>query len=314
MSVWLITGGGGFIGRHVLRMVEREHADVVALGRKCPDDWAASHFVVADFDAPETITRALQDVQPDIVIHAAGRTPPADPELLYRANTLATIRLLDSLRTLRKPCRAVIAGSAAELGPVEIDALPVNEDHPSRPIEPYGLSKWLATCAGFAARPPLEVVSARIFNPIGPGQPLNQAFGRFAARLASLDASPLIVGDLEVRRDFIDVRDVARALILLAKLGRAGTLYHVGTGESHRVGDGLDHLQRRAGRSIEVRIDPRFMGGSGPRDSRADSRRLQEHTGWRAEIAWEQSLDDLWFEAVSRGPGLFHTPMDDQEA
>ncbi len=301
MRVWLITGGSGFVGRHVLRMVGRERVKVVALGRKCPDDWDPGRFVVGDFDIPDSITRALRDVQPDIVIHAAGRTPPADPELLYRANTLGTIRLLDGLRTLQKPCRVVIAGSAAELGPVEIDALPVNEDHPSRPNEPYGLSKWLATCAGLAARPPLEVVSARIFNAIGPGQPLNQAFGRFAARLAGVDAFPLIVGDLDGRRDFVDVRDVAHALIRLAELGRAGTLYHIGTGVSHRVGDGLDHLLRRAGRSIEVRIDPRLISGSGPKDSRADSRRLQEHTGWRPEISWEQSLDDLWFEAASRG-------------
>jgi GDP-4-dehydro-6-deoxy-D-mannose reductase len=149
-------------------------------------------------------------------------------------------------------------------------------------------------------RPPVEVVVARVFNPVGPGLPATQALGQFAARLLDPSAGPLLVGDLDARRDFVDVRDVARALVALAGSGRPGRIYHVGTGVSHRVGDALERLQWQSGRSIEVRVDPARAVARGPIDSRADIRRIVTETGWRPMIGWEQSLDDLWHEAAAQ--------------
>ena len=294
MAAWLVTGGSGFLGRHVLGALGDR---AVALGRRCPPGWPLGSFVAADLERPETLARAVRETRPDFVIHAAGRTPPASPDDCYRANTLGTVRLLDALRDEARPVRVVLAGSAAELGPVPVDRLPVGEGHPCRPVEPYGLSKWLATCAGLAAAPPVEVVSGRVFNPVGPGQPANQAFGRFAAHLLGPDPGPIDVGDLGARRDFVDVRDVARALIALAERGRAGLVYHVGTGRSRRVGDGLARLVARSGRAVDVRES---SASRGPGDSRADVTRIAEHTGWRPEVPFEASLDALWDEAEAR--------------
>ena len=180
--------------------------------------------------------------------------------------------------------------------------MPVCEIYPPRPADSYGLSKWLATTAGLAARPPLEVMIARIFNPIGPGLSPGQALGKFAAALATPGLDPLVlrVGDLSPRRDFIDVRDVARALIALAARGRPGRVYHVGTGRSHQVREGLDRLIALSQRSVRVEVDPTLVARPGPSDSRADIRRITAETGWRPEIGWEQSLDDLWHEARGR--------------
>ena len=112
----------------------------------------------------------------------------------------------------------------------------------------------------------------------------------------------MTVSDLDSRRDFIDARDVARALIALAERGRPGLVYHVGTGRSQRIADGLDHLIHLSGRRVRIEPDP-HLAGRGPSDSRADIRRIVEHTGWRPEIAWEQSLADLWDEARTRDQG-----------
>lgn len=303
MPVWLVTGASGFLGRQVLAALGGR-GEVWALGRRCPAGWPAGRFLGADLEEPASVARAVREAQPDAVIHAAGKTPPAEPTDFYRANTLATLHLLDALRSAGRAVRVVLAGSAAELGPVAVEALPVGEDHPCRPADPYALSKWLATCAGLAAGPPLEVVAARIFNPIGPGQPGNQALGRFAARLVDPGGGPLVVGDLDARRDFIDVRDVARALVALAERGRAGLVYNVGTGRSRRVGDGLAHLLRRSGRAVEVRADPALTGPPGPRDSRADIGRIIAHTGWRPGFTWERSLDDLWDAAAGGGADI----------
>jgi GDP-4-dehydro-6-deoxy-D-mannose reductase len=297
MAVWLITGATGFLGRHVLSLLGGGAGEVVVLGRRCPRGWAGGRFVATDLDDPEGLVRALARIEPDVVIHAAGRTPPADEASLYRSNTLATLHLLDALRSTGRAVRVVLAGSAAELGAVPVEALPVGEGYPCRPVGAYGLGKWLATCAGLAARPPLEVVVGRVFNPIGPGLPESQAFGRFAARLADRSTRELTVGNLDARRDFVDVRDVARALITLGEQGAPGRIYNIGTGRSRRVGDGLEYLLRCCGRSVSIQVGPGHAAPGGPSDSRADVRRIEVETGWRPVFSWEQSLDDLWNEA-----------------
>jgi nucleoside-diphosphate-sugar epimerase len=177
------------------------------------------------------------------------------------------------------------------------------------PTDSYGRSKWLAASAGLAERSPLEVMVARVFNPIGPGIPVTQALGRFADRLSDPDADPvsLVVGDLDTYRDFVDVRDVARAMIALALDGHAGLAYNVGTGHSHRVGDGLERLKQLSGRAVQVSLDPVLQRHRGPADSRANIDRILTHTTWRPAISWEQSIDDLWRELLSRK----HAPHED---
>src|SRR5271166_2375810 len=125
MATWLITGATGFVGRHVLDVLDAELANegrtgdsAVVLGRRCPACWPESQFVRADLDDAEGLSQAVLAIAPDHVIHTAGRTPPAADESLYRSNFWATIRLLNAVRTLKRRVRVTLAGSAAELGPV----------------------------------------------------------------------------------------------------------------------------------------------------------------------------------------------------
>ena len=303
MPLGLITGSSGFLGRPLLGLLLDRAApgDLCAVGRKrllpCPPD----AFRRVDLEDYDDLTRVIAEVAPSTVFHLAGKTPPGEPWDYYRKNTLGTIHLLDALRTSGRPCRVVLVGSASELGPVPVQSLPVGEDYPCHPAEAYGLSKWLATCAGLAACPPLEVIIARVFNPIGPGLPPSQALGRFAEELAG-GSGPirLSVGDIEARRDFIDVRDVARALVALSRLGRPGRIYNVGTGHSRRVGDALDRLIDLSGRDVQVEVDPARIRSPGPADSRAGIVRITREIGWSAEIPWEESLRDLWVDALAR--------------
>ena len=225
MPVCLITGGSGFLGRHLLARLSDGRflgRDVIAIGRRRPSDWPAGAFVAADLDDPDHLTRIVAELEPSLVLHLAGQTPPASSAAFYRSNTLGTAHLLDALRQSGRPCRVVMVGSAAELGPVPVEDLPVGEDYLCRPVGAYGLSKWLATSAGLSTRPPIEVVVARVFNPIGPGVPTSQALGRFATALADgVGPLRLAVGNLEARRDFVDARDVADAVLALAENGMA---------------------------------------------------------------------------------------------
>jgi GDP-4-dehydro-6-deoxy-D-mannose reductase len=307
MASWLVTGGTGFLGRHLLDVLGHElegagrSGDTISvLGRHCPPGWPTSAFVTADFDDPDGFRQAIKALSPDHVIHLAGKTPPAPDEDLYRGNFWSTIRVLNTLRTLNRQVRVTLAGSAAELGSVPATDLPVDESYPCCPIEAYGRSKWLATIAGLAEKPPLKVAIARVFNPIGPGMPSTQAFGKFAAQLIAPTADPLpiVVGNLDARRDFVDARDVAQALVAVSLRGHAGSVYHVGTGQSRPVREGLDLLIQLSGRTVKVCVDPRRHTKKGPSDSRADIRRITAHTGWRPSISFEQSMSDLWENAT----------------
>jgi nucleoside-diphosphate-sugar epimerase len=309
LAVWLVTGATGFVGRHVLGAIEARNEGfsddgnrVVVLGRRCPADWPQSRFVAADLTDSSRLSEVIEGIAPDVVIHTAGRTPPASDEELYRGNFWATIHLLSALRSLKKGVRVVLSGSAAELGPVDLEHLPVDESYRGYPRDSYGRSKCLATSAGLAERSALEVMVARVFNPIGPGTPVTQAFGRFADRLTDPDIDPLtlVVGDIDARRDFIDVRDVARAMIALALRGQAGQVYNVGTGQSRRVCEGLERLIALSGRTVRVSVDPQLQSQRGPSDSRGKIERITNQTGWQPAISWEQSVDDLWREVESR--------------
>jgi nucleoside-diphosphate-sugar epimerase len=303
MPACLITGASGFLGRNLFRLLKELPCtdELVSIGRRPSDDCPAGVFRRVDLEDREEVLEQVAQIAPSCVFHLAGKTPPDDAGVFYRQNTIASVNLLDALRAAGRPCRVVLVGSAAELGPVPAESLPVGEDYPCRPADPYGLSKWLATCAGLAAGPPLDVVVARVFNPIGPGLPATQALGRFAEELArGSEPIRLTVGDLEARRDFIDARDVARALLALSSAGRGGRLYHVGSGSSRRVGDGLDRLIALSGRDVRLEVDPARVRSNGPSDSRADVGRIARETGWSPEISWERSLQDLWEDACAR--------------
>ncbi len=299
MPTWLVTGGSGFLGRHLLDRLAGEPVQVVAIGRhrlERPD----VRWIEADLADPPRLLQVLEALAPSAIFHLAGKTPPADSQSLYAANQRATVNLIDALAAIGRPTRVILTGSAAELGPVPTDELPVGEAYPARPDTDYGRSKLAATEAALAAKSPIETVIARVFNPIGPGLPASQALGRFAAMLAS-GSGPLTldVGDLESRRDFIDVRDVAEALVMLARADSTG-LFHVGTGQSRSIGEGLDALIRLSGRDVRIVVDP--SRPRGPADSRADARRITGEAGWAPRISFEESVADLWAEAI-RGRG-----------
>lgn len=297
MPTWLVTGGAGFLGRHLVNQLREtcgEHVEICFLGRRSIPGWPAARFFQADLDDPSSIARAIARVSPDVVFHLAARTPPADAPSLYRTNVGGTLALIRALRELERPSRLLTVGSAAELGPVPPHLLPVAEDCPCRPDGPYGLSKWFASRATIEAPLPVEGLVARLFNPIGPGLPTTQAFGRFAQLLATEGADPVLLrtGNLSSRRDFTDVRDVANALVALALRGGAGRIYHVGRGDSTTIRSGLEQLVALSGRRALIEADP--APPAGPADSRADISAITKDTGWTPKITISQSLGDLW--------------------
>jgi GDP-4-dehydro-6-deoxy-D-mannose reductase len=299
---WLVTGSSGFLGRAVVTALSKDSANKV-VGLRSPFTEGNRTSVspnTLNFDlstvAVSCVRESLLAHNIDHIIHCAGRTPPARSEELWAHNTRATACLLEACEGLQRPVRVVLVGSAAELGPVPACHLPIDEQCPCRPVDPYGLSKWAATTLGLSLpqESHVECLVARVFNPIGPGLPASQAFGHFARKLASARIEPinLSVGDLSARRDFVDVSDLAKGLIALALHGHPRTLYNVAGGKSHSIGEGLGILLRLSGLSAIISANDRPRAG--PAESQANIDRITHDVGWTPTTSFEQSLEALW--------------------
>ncbi len=300
---WIVTGANGFVGRHVVRELARDSTvRIVGAGRanQARNDFFAE-YVMLEPNSVEAWAAQFRRFAPAVVLHLAGRTPPADADTLARDNVELTRDILAALEMAGSPVRFVHCGSAAELGEVPLDRLPVDESFVPNPSTDYGRTKWEATRLVLNARAPIESVVGRIFNVIGPGQPANQVFGRFSQALAVPQMNPeqtWVVAGLTYRRDFVDVRDAARALITLGREGKTGCVYHIGRGVSRSVGEGMAILAQAAG--IEGRFVEDQSAGKGPADSVADILRILQDTTWRPFISFEQSVTDLWQEVADR--------------
>lgn len=298
--MWVVTGGTGFLGRFVVpELRARLGAErPLILGGPSPRAGDPTDLVRCDLRDPEAIAKALAGVAIDGVIHLAGKVPPADD--LHDANVTPALNLLTALGAGERPVRFLIAGSAAEYGAVPNDVLPVSEERSFSVAGEYGIAKRIATDAVLAAGPPIEPIAARIFNLIGPGMPESLAFGGFAAQLARSRERPVRIraGNLAAERDFIDVRDAARALVDLALRARPGRAYNVATGIARTVRSGLELLIRAAGLEVVVAADDQYRHSPSGLRSVADISRIQSEIGFAPEIDFERSIQDLWAHAA----------------
>ncbi len=283
----LITGAAGFVGRHL-----------AAHSRALGDDVVPGSADVTD---PESLNAELARHRPQIVYHLAGQSDVArswtEPIRTLRANVEGTYNVLDASR--RAGVDTVVAASSADVyGPIDESDLPIDEDAPLHPASPYAASKAAAEmmCVQATVGPGPPVIRVRAFNHLGPGQGSGFVASALAAQIADNERSgdsSIRVGNLEVRRDFTDVRDAARAYRLLALHGQAGEVYNICSGTDRPVRELADLLLARAERPMDLEPDTdRFR----PLDiavRRGNPTRLHSVTGWKPEIPLPVTLADL---------------------
>ena len=253
-----------------------------------------------DLADAEALRDVVADVQPAQVYHLAALTNPAAPyRALYEANVYGTIHLLDALRDAVPGAAVLIAGSSAQYGPTLPHENPIGEAQELRPITQYAVTKATQDLLGhMASAAGLRVIRTRSFNIIGPRQGPQFVSAAFARQIAQIEAGqrpPLIeVGNLAAVRDFVDVRDVARAYGLALTAGGPGQAYNVCSGAGRSVQSLLDGLLALSTvRAIEVRpVAERMQPADVPAQVGSHAR-LAADTGWQPLIPWEQTLRDL---------------------
>jgi GDP-4-dehydro-6-deoxy-D-mannose reductase len=308
-----ITGIGGFVGRHLLQHLETHGDEVCGLGRAadCQDMPASVRVFLTDLSDRPAVERVVREAQPEAIYHLAAQSSPAeslaDPWATIGNNLLGQINLFEALLSSGIHPRVLVVGSSDEYGRVRPDEVPTDENVPLRPTTPYAVSKVGQDVMGFQyfAQHALPVVRVRPFNHTGPGQDARFVIPSFAQQLAQIEAGerePLLrVGNLDVARDFTDVRDMVCAYRLALVAGVPGDVYNLGGGRSVRLAEMVDELITLCRVPVQTRVDQKLVRPSDVPRQEADTRKFSTLTGWQPRIAWHTTLRDTleyWREKV----------------
>ena len=304
----LVTGGNGFVGKHLAAALRAHGSDVVTAGRA--GDGEADDLPLELSDAG-SVRDALEHARPDVVFHLAAQTfvPEAtrDPLATYDVNALGTARLFEALRQIgaRPAPRVLVASSGEVYGARAAAEQPLREDLVPLPATPYAASKVASEAFALAAARTygIPTLVTRAFNHIGPGQSERFAVASFAHGLAAIaaGAKPVLdVGNLAARRDFLDVRDVVEAYVALAERGTEGEIYNVCSGSAVAIQEVLRQLIMTARVAVEVREDPARLRPSDVPLAYGDNAKLRAATAWEPRYSLAQSLRDIYADARAR--------------
>ena len=322
-----MTGAQGFVGRFVVAqlLVEDRDAEVLGIGRSPAN---ASHFThpvhwgkrtvpaalpssldvardgryryeIADLGDRSALETLLRSFRPDFILHLASGLRDDPVEHLFRTNVEGTVHLIEALAAASISVRRIVFGSSGAIyGRTALRGMPLDEDAPCLPADLYSVSKLASEHAAriLTDQLMLPAVWARIFNIIGPGQDERHFCGTVAAQAAAirygLVPARFDVGDLTSSRDFIDVRDVAVALSLLARRGDPGTAYNVASGIETAMREVLKLAMEISGLSSTTAIEITYRRAADIPRAFADVARLTD-IGFVTTFDLRQSMSDL---------------------
>ncbi len=296
----LVTGAGGFVGRHLVAHLHACGDEVRTFDRESTPS--------LDVTDPGAVEDAVISIEPDVIYHLAALSHVGEswdaPVRVFRVNIEGTLHVLRAAQAAGG-ARVVVVGSADEYGAVDEHDLPLRETVPLRPLTPYGVSKvaadYLALQAFLAEG--LATIRVRAFNHIGPGQEPRFLLPGLAQRIAEAERDgrdAIVVGNLDAIRDLTDVRDVVAAYRLLAERGTPGEAYNVCSGRGLAVSEIAARLLARSDRPLRLRVDPALVRAIEVPQLVGDCTKLQRATGWTRAIDLEVTLDDVLEEARAR--------------
>jgi GDP-4-dehydro-6-deoxy-D-mannose reductase len=297
----LITGCEGFIGSYLAEYLVERQFNVYGLvfqetlnleSVKCHMNIIKGNVV--DKDRMQSI---IEEISPDFVFHLAAQSLiPAswkDPEKTFTINILGTLYLLESIKNLQLNPVIEITGSSDEYGTLNGQ---IQESAALTPSSPYGVSKMAQDMLGniYSQAFGMKIVRTRPFSVIGPRKELD-ACSDFARGIAEIEAGKkksLRVGNLEAVRDFVDVRDAAEAMWMVAEKGSPGQVYNICSGKGKCMKDILNTLTALSSQKIKIVFDPQRMRPSDKPLLVGDNSKIIE-LGWHPEIPLEKTLADI---------------------
>jgi GDP-4-dehydro-6-deoxy-D-mannose reductase len=302
-----VTGAGGFMGVPLVEMLMKKDHDVLATYYRpttnIEDIHPRARVEECDIRDRGKVKEFMLEFQPQNIFHLAAQSYPVvsweDPWYTFETNVIGTINLFEGIKDVGLDCKVLNACSSAEYGLVSLEGAPFKEDHPLKPLHPYGVSKVAQELlayqyfVNFGVKP----ISMRIFNTTGPRK-VNDVCSDFTKRLIEIEKGrnperTLRVGNLTTKRAITDVRDVVRAFQLALDKATIGETYNVSGGRVYQIEEIVDLLRTLVTFNFEVEIDPKLFRPTDEPIIYGDSEKFKRETGWSQEISLDQTLRDM---------------------
>ena len=295
----LITGAAGFVGTALREFLRGQGWETVCTDLRTPDgdDWCACdigdrHQAIRMMDWAGPVTHVFH-LAAVTFVPTAGR----DAARTFQINLLGSCHVAACLGEASSQARLVYIGSSEVYGPPQ--SLPLTEEHPLNPANPYAISKAAADryCAFLHNSEKMDVVIMRPFNHSGAGQSDHFVLSSFAHQVAQIEAGrfePVLrVGNLAAKRDFLHVNDVVRAYELAALKGESGEAYNVCSGRAVAIGEAVDKLLAMSSADIRIETDSKRMRAVDVPEARGSHDKLTARTGWEPLTSFDGLLRDL---------------------
>ncbi len=313
-----ITGATGFVGRHLIKVLSSsglkvfgscfpEHPECCLI----PEEANIFHL---DIRRREELKRVIKDIRPSLVFHLAAvsnvRRSWEDRTGTMEVNFMGTFNLLEAVRSEAPQARVLFVSSSDVYGVLKPIDRPLQEEDEIKVVNPYAYTKASGEmlCQFYNLVKEAEVVISRSFPHTGPGQSPDFVCSDWAFQLARIERgekNPVIeIGNLEIRRDFSDVRDVVRAYLALMEKGRQGEVYNVCSGRAVPLDWILKTLVSFSSKTVEIKTDPGKLRKTDIPILYGDRSKIKKDTGWEPSISLEESLRQLleyWREKLSSG-------------
>lgn len=309
----LIIGAAGFVGKYLAEHLVKE-CGVEVVATKLPHEYIENELIqIFDLDImdKDAIVSLLFRIRPDYIFHLAAQSSVGvawkNPGLTIDVNIKGSVNVMDAVRELYYKPRVLLIGSGEEYGHIKHGETPISEDNSIRPGNIYAATKVCQNMIGniYARAYDMEIMMVRAFNHIGPCQAPIFVVADFCKQVAEIEKGirepVMYVGNLNIKRDFTDVRDVVRAYALLIRKGTAGETYNVGSGHSVTIEEILNLIIGLSGKDIRVEVDPNKIRPVDVPIIEADISKINEVTGWSPQITLQQTIQetlDYWRERV----------------
>jgi GDP-4-dehydro-6-deoxy-D-mannose reductase len=297
----LITGGTGFVGTHLVRFLKSQDSQISVLATNnggSTREPGVQYYEVEIRDA-ERVRSIVGEVNPEQIYHLAGITAVdiswARPRLTYEVNVFGALNLFDAAMHLPVPPRILNISTSQVYAPTSGI---LTEESRLRPDNPYAASKAMAEflVPQYRDHTTGGIITARPFNHTGPGQPPTFVFPSIAKQFAEIESGfrppKLNLGNISVRRDFTDVRDVVHAYYLLLERGRTSEVYNVCSGTPVLLSEIIDLFEKICGIDTTIETDPHKVRSREVAEIFGDPHKLEAETGWCREIPLQKTAED----------------------
>jgi GDP-4-dehydro-6-deoxy-D-mannose reductase len=297
----LITGGTGFVGSHLIRFLKSSDTKIIVVSS---GDAALQEpgvdYCKADIRNPDDVRLVVREANPNQIYHLAGISTVADswtnPRRTFDVNVIGSCNIFEAAMSLSSPPRILQVSTSQVYAP---SASALTETSLLDPSNPYAATKAMAELLVVQYRKLTSggIITARAFNHTGPGQLPTFVLPSFAKQLAEMEAgliSPVLkVGNINVTRDFTDVRDVVVAYCALLEKGKVGEIYNVCSGRAVPLADLARELQKNCNTTVNIEVDQARLRLSEPVQVVGDPAKIRKATGWSPQIPLESTLKDL---------------------